>query len=101
MSLAPDDPRHGTYNGYNNLLCRCNRCRKAAADHMRHYTHRTGRRRPMSIYLAERRAQEPPPHGTAARYNNQGCRCAECKEASRLAKRAWRAKRVAAGFPYA
>jgi len=25
----PDDPRHGTVNGYNNLRCRCDACRFA------------------------------------------------------------------------
>lgn len=27
--LAPDDPRHGTPNGYNNFGCRCGPCRTA------------------------------------------------------------------------
>lgn len=27
--LAPDDPRHGTYNAYRNLVCRCDACREA------------------------------------------------------------------------
>jgi hypothetical protein len=27
----PDDPRHGTVNGYSNLKCRCDRCRAAWA----------------------------------------------------------------------
>lgn len=26
---GPDDPRHGTPNGYNNLKCRCDRCTNA------------------------------------------------------------------------
>ena len=29
MSIAADDPRHGTQNGYNNLRCRCSECREA------------------------------------------------------------------------
>lgn len=28
-TLAPDDPRHGTTNAYNNLQCRCPECREA------------------------------------------------------------------------
>lgn len=28
-TLPPDDPRHGTGNGYRNLGCRCDRCREA------------------------------------------------------------------------
>lgn len=31
-TLAPDDPRHGTLNGYNNCGCRCDDCRQAVAD---------------------------------------------------------------------
>lgn len=26
----PDDPRHGSLNGYDNLDCRCDRCKAAA-----------------------------------------------------------------------
>ena len=29
MTLAPDDPRHGTVTGYVNLRCRCEPCRTA------------------------------------------------------------------------
>ena len=29
--LEPDDPRHGTTNGYGNLGCRCDACRAAAS----------------------------------------------------------------------
>lgn len=27
--LSPDDPRHGTTNGYSNYKCRCDKCTKA------------------------------------------------------------------------
>lgn len=30
--LAPDDPRHGTENGYANYSCRCQRCCAANTD---------------------------------------------------------------------
>lgn len=43
MTLAPDDPRHGTTTGYRAHRCRCDRCRSALADYMREYRHRTGR----------------------------------------------------------
>lgn len=33
MSLAVDDPRHGTLNGYTNLKCRCSPCRTARNDY--------------------------------------------------------------------
>lgn len=35
MILSASDPRHGTANGYNNLRCRCERCRKAWAAYIR------------------------------------------------------------------
>jgi hypothetical protein len=35
MTLAPDDPRHGTVNGYGNLGCRCQPCRDAHAAYRR------------------------------------------------------------------
>lgn len=28
----PTDPRHGTRNGYGNLYCRCDRCKRAHKD---------------------------------------------------------------------
>jgi len=28
-NLPPNDPRHGTINGYSTLGCRCDRCRAA------------------------------------------------------------------------
>lgn len=37
---SDDDPRHGTENGYNNLGCRCARCRAA---HARTYRDRRAR----------------------------------------------------------
>jgi hypothetical protein len=101
MKLALDDPRHGTNNGYKNLGCRCDDCRKAGVAWHREWLHRTGRVLPWDVYVAERRANLAP-HGTETRYTGpEKCRCAQCKEASRLAKAARRAKRVAAGFPYA
>ena len=33
------DPRHGTANGYNNLLCRCDDCREAWRVRHRKYMH--------------------------------------------------------------
>lgn len=28
-TMTPDDPRHGTVNGYRNLHCHCDKCRDA------------------------------------------------------------------------
>lgn len=33
FAADPTDPRHGTPNGYTNLRCRCDRCKKAGAAH--------------------------------------------------------------------
>jgi len=33
--LTPDDPRHGTANGYTNHLCRCPPCRMAHYAYLR------------------------------------------------------------------
>lgn len=40
--LAPDDPRHGTTNGYANLGCRCPECKRANA--VAHLAYMTSRR---------------------------------------------------------
>jgi hypothetical protein len=49
--LAPDDPRHGTKNGYGNLRCRCADCRRAHADYCRESQYRS-RVRPAQRALA-------------------------------------------------
>lgn len=71
--LAPDDPRHGTANGYGNLRCRCDACREA---------HRKNHAR----YMARVRTTgqlvngQDVLHGTSYRYD-VGCRCDMCREA--------------------
>lgn len=40
-TLPVDDVRHGTWNGYANLGCRCDRCRAAARVYMYRRRHRT------------------------------------------------------------
>lgn len=40
FASTPADPRHGTLNGYNNLRCRCDRCRAANAASQREYMQR-------------------------------------------------------------
>lgn len=75
--LPADDPRHGTYNGYVNLWCRCDDCRRAARD--------------MGRKFKAQRASQPKPdriHGTAGGYGNWGCRCVACTDA--WAEAAWR-----------
>jgi hypothetical protein len=91
MSLAPDDPRHGTTNGYNNLGCRCDACRAAKLEYVRSRGYGTYRRdacacgQPKDLRAGQCRAcdigaRKRAPHGTESRYSS-GCRCADCKQA--------------------
>lgn len=56
----PSDVRHGTPNGYSNLGCRCERCRKAATQAHYRYMHADPERlkkhadRRMAAYRSER-----------------------------------------------
>ena len=70
--LAPDDPRHGTTNGYGNLGCRCEACREA---------HRQNHNRYMKkVRESGQLLGDAAKHGTSYRYD-VGCRCDECREA--------------------
>jgi hypothetical protein len=64
------DHRHGTVNGYTNLHCRCEACRKAWAA---------------SCYARQQRRRltdpEDPRHGTQNGYGNYKCRCEPCTAA--------------------
>ena len=89
IQAGDGDPRHGTSNGYNNLRCRCEPCRDAWNTYFVDYLYRTGRRRPWPEYVASL----PRTHG-AARYN-AGCRCDDCRRATRERKQRYRlAKRA-------
>lgn len=101
MSLAKSDPRHGTANGYTNLGCRCERCRRAATEY--HWRNGTagyekdtcecgGLKRPQSKRCmgCHRRAVMAG-CGTVTGYGN-GCRCDLCREASARARREYRAR---------
>src|SRR5512146_1820006 len=85
VTLAPDDQRHGTTNGYNNLGCRCDRCRAAWTEYYVEWTHRTSRHLSRENYRALLVSQPPPPHGTESRYS-RGCRCDKCRRASANAR---------------
>lgn len=70
------DPRHGTYNGYNNLKCRGECCRSAARRHSGDV--------PLKIHLARvHAAAQVVNHGTSWAYEGKGCRCPDCREARR------------------
>lgn len=94
MSLAANDPRHGTYNGYSNLRCRCKACCAANTEQHRDWLHRSGRHRPRAVYLAERRERAANNHGLSG--YRRGCRCAVCREAMRVYKADYRARQRAA-----
>jgi hypothetical protein len=81
--LSPDDPRHGTTNGYGNLGCRCDACREAARVSHAAY---------MTRVRAEGRIVGG--HGTTTAYDT-GCRCNRCREAHNAKSRAFKAKRRA------
>jgi hypothetical protein len=83
--MTPDDPRHGTVNGYTNLKCRCKSCRRAWAD-------AAIRKRKAR---ASRLSATPVEHGTESTYTNWACRCAECRAAGNAQKRRWYAAKQA------
>ena len=68
--MTPDDPRHGSVNGYSNLACRCQPCKNAWAAAVR-------KRK------AERTLRGPSDdiHGKTTTYTNWGCRCRPCTDA--------------------
>ncbi|TYL50059.1 hypothetical protein FXB39_10360 [Nocardioides sp. BGMRC 2183] len=70
--LPPDDPRHGTTNGYGNWGCRCDPCREANRKNHQAYVER--------VRGTGQLTGEGVTHGTAYRYQ-MGCRCEECREA--------------------
>ncbi|MCE0485434.1 hypothetical protein [Ornithinimicrobium sediminis] len=81
--LAPDDPRHGTINGYGNLGCRCDACREA---------HRENHMRYMKKVRETGSLSGPDVnHGTSYRYD-VGCRCEECRDAHNAKSRATKAR---------
>lgn len=81
--LPPDDPRHGTTNGYGNHGCRCDACREAHRINHRKYMRR--------VKETGELAGEQVQHGTAYRYD-VGCRCDECREAHNAKSRATKAR---------
>lgn len=81
--LAPDDPRHGTTNGYGNLGCRCDACREAHRKNHNRYMKRV--REDGSL------AGSGEKHGTSYRYD-VGCRCDDCREAHNAKSRATKAR---------
>lgn len=85
--LSISDPRHGTANGYNNLDCRCDACKKAWADYVAQQRLNRSRK--------ARAGEGGLVHGKSATYSNWRCRCDQCTEAHRIAS-ARRARRARA-----
>lgn len=81
--LPPDDPRHGTSNGYGNLRCRCEACRR-------------GNRLQHAEYMSRVRASGQPrgEHGGRVAYDS-GCRCDVCRDAHNERSREYYARRRA------
>lgn len=84
--MNPDDPRHGTVNGYVNLDCRCQPCRDAHAAYCLKY-----KRRRQSVALAA----DDPRHGKYTTYCNWSCRCQPCTDALTDHMRTYRARKSA------
>lgn len=78
-------PPHGTYSRYNHWKCRCEDCR--GANRIRKRIERTG---------DPTRGLKAAQHGSRRKYNT-GCRCALCKEASRVYQREYMARKRAEG----
>jgi hypothetical protein len=107
--LAPDDPRHGTPNGYANLGCRCEFCRKAQTAYLRERGIGTYRRNacacgnPKTLGAEKcqacRFAEIAADHGTESKYF-AGCRCDECRRASAAGRRRRRHENLEASRAY-
>jgi len=76
-ALDPEDPRHGSTNGYR-IGCRCGLCQAAAVESVRKI-----RQRGID--------DDDPRHGKTSGYE-AGCRCDPCKVAKSKANASWRAK---------
>lgn len=75
------DPRHGTYNGYSNLKCRCSRCRAANVVKNREMRVNRWAKTEANDGIAPGRRN----HGTSITYSNWGCTCPKCLNARDLA----------------
>lgn len=70
MKLTPDDPRHGTSNGYGTHGCRCDTCKN--------YVRERNKARSLAAL-----AVDDSRHGTRNGYGH-GCRCDRCRDAERI-----------------
>lgn len=84
--LHPEDPRHGTVNGYNNLGCRCADCKTAWTEFCKRRRQERRERLPENTTVL---------HGSESTYFNHSCRCALCKDAHTEGERLRRTRRLA------
>lgn len=84
QDLAPDDPRHGTTNGYGSLGCRCAACREANRINHKAYMKRVLANKQLAMGA-------DVVHGTSYRYD-VGCRCDECRLAHNAKSRETKAR---------
>lgn len=109
MSLSPGDPRHGTANGYSNLGCRCDACRKAQTAYMKarglagYKEDACACGRPKRVVATKcwvcHKEDNRAEHGTESRYKG-GCRCKFCRAAAAAERRRRRHANLAATRAY-
>lgn len=95
--LADDDPRHGTYNGYNNLGCRCPPCTAENTRYLTEWRHMTGRNRTAEGRAAVRVGRRQPCGTYAAyvrHYRYGETPCDACRQASWTYRRLLRSMRL-------
>jgi ribosomal protein S14 len=91
VKLAPDDPRHGSANGYNNWACRCRPCTVAHTAYLRDNQQATYRKTPCPLCGQPKNFRSDlcrdcffelntAPHGTETRYRD--CHCDRCRKAA-------------------
>ena len=94
MALAPNDPRHGSTNGYKNLGCRCAPCTTAWAAYLADYRRR--KRTGGPVATTGPTCDPAKAHGHSG-YVNYGCRCDVCSAAKREYDADYRRRKLSAG----
>jgi hypothetical protein len=83
----PEDPRHGTLNGYANGKCRCPKCLKEGRAY----------HRGAANYNRHVRDTPERVHGTYNGYANYRCRCDACITAADAARKTWPSRKPIKG----
>lgn len=81
-NIIMEETWHGTYSGYTNHSCRCEKCSEASRTYKAKWS-----KSPTAKANAKQKRQDssitPQVHGTRSSYINYGCRCIECLNANR------------------